>query len=265
MPGAGRCAIRTALMHLTAAALPTLIACTLALAAGGVVKGVISLGLPLVGLPLLMLAVNVPTAVNLLMVPILASNLMQAFEGPDTWPIMRRFLPVQIPLALGTYFGTGLLATLDQHVLLLAVGTFTLAFGTIGLLQPRLAIPPAFERWLGPPVGLVAGLIGGMSSLFGPVLALYVVGLKLPANVFVKGISILYTTAGAVMMISGATHGTASSSDMLVSAVGMIPVYGGMLIGQQLRNRLNPERFRLLVLITVVITGANIVRTALKL
>ena len=252
-------------MHLSAAALPTLIACTLALTAGGVVKGLISIGLPLVGLPLLMLAVDVPTAVNLLMVPIMLSNLVQAVEGPDTLAILRRFLPIQIPLAIGTYFGTALLATLDQHVLLLAVGGFTLVFGGLGLVHARLAIPPGLERWLGPPVGLVSGLIGGMSTLFGPVLTLFVVGLKLPPSVFVKGISILYTTAGAVLMVSGAAHGTAGAGDMLLSALGMIPVYGGMLVGQRLRNRLNAERFRFLVLLTVVITGANIVRTALKL
>lgn len=252
-------------MHLTAAVLPTLVACTLALAAGGVVKGVISIGLPLVGLPLLMLAVDVPTAVNLLMVPILLSNLVQAVEGPDTWAILRRFLPILIPLAIGTYFGAALLASLDQRVLLFAVGGFTLVFGMIGLLQPRLVVSPALERWLGPPIGLVSGLIGGMSTLFGPVMTLFVVGLKLPPNVFVKGISILYTTAGAVLMIGGAAHGTAGPRDMMISAAGMIPVYGGMLLGQRLRHRLNAERFRLLVLITVVVTGANIIRTALKL
>lgn len=254
-------------MHLSisAAAFPTIIACSLALAAGGIVKGVISIGLPLVGLPLLMLAVDVPTAVNLLMVPVLLSNFVQVIEGPDTLPILRRFLPIQIPLAIGTYFGTALLAALDQHVLLLVLGGFTLVFGVVGLLQPHLVLPPAVERWLGPVVGFVSGLIGGMSALFGPMLTLFVVGLKPPPNVFVKGMSILYTTGGAVMMISGAAHGTATPTDMLISAIGMIPVYGGMLIGQRLRNRLNAERFRLLVLITVVITGANILRTAFKL
>jgi len=250
-------------MLVTAAALPTILACTLALVAGGAVKGLISIGLPLVGLPLLMLAVDVQTAVNLLAVPIMLSNLMQAIEGPDTLAILRRFLPIQIPLAIGTYFGTALLAVLEPPVLLLAVGAFTVAFGTLGLLQPRLVIPAALERWLGPPVGLAAGLIGGMSTLFGPVLTLFVVGLNLPPNVFVKGISILYTTAGALLMISGAAHGTASSGDLLVSAVGIIPVYGGMLIGQRLRNRLNAERFRLVVLVTVVVTGANMIRAGL--
>lgn len=226
-------------------------------------KGLISIGLPLVSLPLLMLAVDVPTAVTLLSVPIMASNLVQAVEGAETWPTLRRFLPIQIPLAAGTFLGTALLATLDQRVLLLTVGGFTVAFATLGLLQPRLAIPPTVERWLGPPVGFVSGVIGGMSTLFGPVLTLYMVGLKLPPNVFVKAISILYTTAGAFLMISGAAHGTASGRDMLISAVGMIPVYGGMLVGQRLRSRLNAERFRLLVLITVVITGANMLRTGL--
>ena len=83
------------------------------------------------------------------------------------------------------------------------------------------------------------------------------VGLKLPPGVFVKAISMLYTTAGAFLMISGAAHGTARDGDMLISAAGMIPVYGGMLVGQRLRNRLNADRFRVLVLITVVITGAK--------
>lgn len=250
-------------MHLSAAAVPIIAACTLALAAGGVVKGLISIGLPLVGLPLLMLAVDVPTAVNLLMVPIMLSNLVQAVDGPDTWAIFRRFLPIQLPLAIGTYLGTALLATLDQKVLLLAVGGFTVAFGVLGLLQPRLKLSPEVERWLGPPVGLVSGVIGGMSTLFGPVLTLFMVGLGLPPNVFVKAISILYTTAGAFLMISGTAHGTASASDMLLSAAGIIPVYGGMLIGQKMRDRLNAERFRFLVLLVVVITGANMIRTGL--
>jgi uncharacterized protein len=266
MPKARGRGIRAPLMpafHLSAAAIPIIAACTLALVAGGVVKGLISIGLPLVGLPLLMLSVDVQTAVNLLAVPILLSNLVQAVEGTDTWAIFRRFLPIQVPLAIGTYLGTALLATLDQRVLLLAVGCFTVAFGTLGLLQPKLAISRTTERWLGPPVGFAAGLIGGMSTLFGPVLTLFMVGLGLPPNVFVKAISILYTTAGAFLMISGAAHGTSSGGAMLISALGIVPVYCGMLIGQRARNRLNAGRFRFLVLLVVVITGVNMIRTGL--
>jgi len=104
-----------------------------------------------------------------------------------------------------------------------------------------------------------------MSTLFGPVLTLFMVGLNLPPSVFVKAISILYTAAGAFLLVSGAAHGTASGTDMLLSVAAMIPVYGGMLVGQRMRNRLNAERFRFLVLITVVVTGANMIRTGLGL
>ena len=73
------------------AVLPTVLACSLALTLGGVVKGVISLGLPLVGMPLLLFAVDVPTAVNILMIPLILSNFFQAFEGGNTMAVVRRF------------------------------------------------------------------------------------------------------------------------------------------------------------------------------
>jgi uncharacterized protein len=244
--------------------LPTIVACTLALMAGGFVKGVISIGLPLVGMPLLMLAIDVPTAVTLLMVPILLSNLVQAVEGPDTLGVFRRFWPLQLCLAIGTFIGTGLLATLDPRLLLLIVGGFTLVFGGLSTVQPHLAISPRVERWLGPPIGLLAGIVGGMSTLFGGVLALFVVGLKLPRDLFVKAVSMLYTTAGAFLLIGGAAHGTAGTSEIVLSSAAMVPVYGGMLIGQRVRHYLDGNKFRLVVLACILITGVNMIRSGLR-
>lgn len=43
----------------------------------------------------------------------------------------------------------------------------------------------------------------------------------------------------------------------------MIPVYLGMPIGQRLRRHINPDRFRLLVLGVVWLTGANLIRMGL--
>jgi uncharacterized membrane protein YfcA len=243
--------------------LPVIVGCTIALIIAGAVKGVVSLGLPLVGLPLLMLVVDVPTAVNLLMVPIVLSNLVQAFEGRDTLLVLRRFWLMLICLAAGTLLGTALFARLDQHFLLLIIGTFAVGFAMVALLRPHLVIPPTAERWLGPPVGFLAGVIGGMSTLFGPVLATYVVGLRLPPLLFVKSISILYVTAAAMLLLGSASHGTTGAVDIGLSALAMIPVYAGMLAGRRIRHRLDPEKFQLLVLMVVLVTGANMIRTGL--
>ena len=73
--------------------LPTILACTVALLLSGVVKGILSIGLPLVGMPLLTLAVDVPTAIAILMIPLVLSNLIQAIEGRGTAAMLKRFWP----------------------------------------------------------------------------------------------------------------------------------------------------------------------------
>jgi uncharacterized protein len=243
--------------------MPVILACGVALLLSGVVKGILSLGLPLVGMPLLTLVVDVPTAVGILMVPLVLSNLIQAIEGRGTVAMLKRFWPVIIFLIGGTFIGTALFAALDRHVLLLAVGVLAIILSTFSIMQPHVSIPRNMEPWLGPPVGLVAGVIGGMSTLFGPLLAVYVVGLKLPRDDFVKAISLLYLIAAVCLTLGGTAQGTADAKVLTWSAIAMIPVYGGMLIGQRVRRYVNPDQFRLLVLGVVWLTGANLIRMGL--
>jgi uncharacterized membrane protein YfcA len=50
---------------------------------------------------------------------------------------------------------------------------------------------------------------------------------------------------------------------LLWSALGMIPVHVGMLIGQRIRHRIDPNRFQFVVLAAVWLTGANLIRMGL--
>jgi uncharacterized protein len=243
--------------------LPTILACAVALVLSGVVKGILSLGLPLVGMPLLTLVVDLPTAVAILMIPLVLSNLIQAVEGSGTLAILKRFWLLIICLIAGAFLGTALFAALDRNVLLLIVGVLAIVLSTFSILQPHVIIPPRMETWLGAPVGFVSGLIGGMSTLFGPLLAIYVVGLKLPRDHFVKVISLLYLIAAVCLTIGGTAQGTAGVKELTWSAVAMIPVYAGMLIGQRVRRYIDPDQFRLLVLGVIWLTGANLIRVGL--
>lgn len=245
--------------------LPVILVCAGALLAGGLVKGTISLGLPLIALPLMMLVIDVKTAVVLLMVPLLGSNLVQGIEGKGTLALARRFWPLLACLAVGTLIGSALLAALDRRTLLLTIGPLAIVFSTASLLRPNLSIPPAMEPWLAPPVGFASGVIGGMSTLFGPILTIYVVGLHLPRDTFVKAMGLIYVVASGFLLIGGASHGTAGPLLLTLSALSMIPVYLGMLIGQRIRHRINPSLFRNLVLGVVWLTGLNMVRAGLGL
>ena len=124
--------------------LPTILACAVALLLSGLVKGILSLGLPLVGMPLLTLVVDVPTAVAILMIPLVLSNLIQAIEGRGTLAMLKRFWPLIICLIGGTFIGTALFAALDRQVLLLTVGVLAIKLSTFSILQPHVTIsaPP---------------------------------------------------------------------------------------------------------------------------
>lgn len=248
--------------HLVAL-MPTIAGITLAFVAGGLVKGIISIGLPLVALPLLTFVVDIKTAIALLMVPLIVSNLLQAVEGKGTVALLRRFWPLLLSLAVGTLIGTALFAALDVHTLELTIGPVVIVFAMVSYLHPNFAVPAHSERWLGPVIGFASGVLGGMTTFFGPLLAAYAIGLRLGRDVFVKGISMIYVCAALFLTFGGIVQGYAGPTLLLLSCVGMIPVYLGMRMGTRIRHRIDPEKFRLLVLAAVWLTGINMIRLGL--
>jgi uncharacterized membrane protein YfcA len=243
--------------------LPIVLACVFIFGVGGLFKGIVSLGLPLILLPLLLLVVDIRTAVALMMVPLIVSNLVQAIEGEGFAAIVKRFWAPLVLIAAGTIVGTILFAKLDQHILQLSIGILAILFATASLVQPGLSISAASERWLGPLVSLVSGVIGGMSTFFGPILTIYLVGLHLPRDTFVKTIALFYFVASMALLIGGASQGTTDIVLVAASALAMIPTYAGMIIGRSVRQRIDPDRFRNLVLVVVWVSGANMIRLGL--
>lgn len=243
--------------------LPIVLACVAIFAVGGMFKGIVSLGLPLILLPLLLLVVDIRTAVALMMVPLILSNLVQALEGEGLAAILKRFWAPLLLIAIGSILGTVLFAVLDRHILQLTIGAFAIVFATASLAQPGLSVPAHAEPWLGPLTGLASGVIGGMSTFFGPILTIYLVGLHLPRDTFVKTIALFYFVASTALLVGGASQGTTDATLVLASALAMAPTYGGMAIGRAVRHKINPDRFRNLVLVVVWVSGANMIRLGL--
>jgi len=70
--------------------------CLSSLLLAGVIKGALGMGLPLFAVPVLVTVFDLPTAIALMMIPILASNLIQAWEGKNkqiSISSFKRFFP----------------------------------------------------------------------------------------------------------------------------------------------------------------------------
>ncbi|HTW54748.1 MAG TPA: TSUP family transporter, partial [Stellaceae bacterium] len=118
-------------------------------------------------------------------------------------------------------------------------------------------------RWSGPLVGFAAGVLGGMSAMFGPPMIAYLVGRRTDPDSFVKQMAIFAFTASLTMLLALNRSGSMSLEDIGISALAIIPILAGMPLGRWLRRRTRPAWFRAAVLIVLAAGGVDMLRRAL--
>ncbi len=221
-----------------------LAACAAIFVAGGVVKGTLGVGLPLVVVPLLMLVVPTPQAMGLLVMPVLLSNTTQALAGGRLGYAVRRFAPLMAMQFIATLLANHWGAQLSPKALNGVIAVAVISAVALMVLQPKGEVTPSQERWVGPLVGAIAGAMGGASSLMGPILITYLMGLRLPREEFVGSISIIYLFGSIPMYGVMLAWGRFGWDTVAWSCLALAPMYLGMRLGGSIRSRLSEKAFR---------------------
>ena len=236
--------------------------CSLGLLAGSTVKGVVGIGMPLVAVPILTMLVNLKTAVTLTTIPVTAANLVQSFQGGRLLAMARRFWSLLAPLFVTIIFAVRLLVVLPERVLDLIIGLAVISFPVFVTLRPSLRLTPRAEALLNPVVGLFTGLLGGISTFYGPPLMLYVFGMRLSKEDFVPAISLMYTVAGIGMAIGLWGAKVASLADLGASFLMLIPTGIGMWLGRYVHVQLSERNFQRVLLSVYIATGVTFLLNA---
>ena len=238
--------------------------CALGLLGGGLVKGAIGIGLPLVAAPALATLLGVKQAIAVLSLPVLVANIWQAWHGGRHVHVLRRFWPLIVAMAVGVFASTRLLATLDAQALFLLLGVVVIAYPLTVLMRFELSVDAQNERWTSLCAGLVAGLLSGIAYFFGPPLAIYFSALRLDKDLFVAAIALIGLIAAGLTAAMLATHALLDRSMLQLSALAVVPTLAGTFVGTWIRGRIDEARFRKLVAIALLVIGANLVRKALQ-
>jgi len=230
-----------------------------ALLAGGLVKGIIGIGTPLVVIPVLTIFVDVKIAVQLMALPLFLSNVFQGFRGRDTFAVIGRLLPTAIGLAGGIVVGVMLAGKLPDAVLLVIAGAAVCVGAAATALAPGFKIPESLEKIAGFIAGAVGGVLGGLTTLFGPAVALYLTGLRLTPGDFVKAVSILYTVGSGSLFFAVLGVQSPAGDTLLLSLAACPPLFAGMVAGARIRGMLPQAALRMFVLAVIFIGGANMI------
>lgn len=186
-----------------------------ALLTGGLVKGALGVGLPLVAVPLLSLGMPPHLAIALLVVPVLASNFWQAVEGGRLVPSLQRF---------GGLIAAQFLAT---------------------VLTVRMTLALSASQ--------LSAMLGGVSSLTGPVIITYLMALRLRRDEFVGSISIIYLSAALPLYGAMLLFGRLGPTELTGSLLALVPMAAGLLAGKALRQHLDDNRFRRVLLVFLIV------------
>lgn len=217
-----------------------------ALLTGGLVKGALGVGLPLVAVP-------PHLAIALLVVPVLASNFWQAVEGGRLVPSLQRFGGLIAAQFLATVLTVRMTLALSASQLSAMLAGAVLLAVALMAWKPTLQISASRERAVGVGVGLLSGLLGGVSSLTGPVIITYLMALRLRRDEFVGSISIIYLSAALPLYGAMLLFGRLGPTELTGSLLALVPMAAGLLAGKALRQHLDDNRFRRVLLVFLIV------------
>jgi uncharacterized protein len=241
-------------------AAPTIIiAAVAALLAGGISKGILGVGLPMIALPLLYTSVPIREAVALMYGPVLVMNIWQTFQGGYFLVALKKFWPMMVAVILGTWVGAKTLVGIDSNVLQIVVGATVVGFSLVNLLQPKLAVPERHALWISIVVGLIGGFFGGLTLFIGPTVIMFLVALRTPKDEFIGTIALVYLLGIIPTGITYIAEGVLRTEHIVPTVLACIPVFIGMLVGQWIRGRVNEATFRKVLLVAMVLIGLNMI------
>jgi uncharacterized protein len=235
----------------------------LALALGGLIKGIVGVGLPLIVVSLLGVMLDPRLVLAILVAPILATNLRQTFATGLPREGVRRFWPLIVLFILATWIGAYLVVQVNTGVLLATLGVIVMVFSFLSLVNPKLLLPPHHERWVGPTVGFGAGVLNGISTVNGPPLVMYLMSLRLGKEDFVAAYGLIALCGAIPLALSYAWVGILGWQELWLSILALVPVFAGMWAGERIRHRIDPVLFRKVLLIALIVLGLNLLRRGL--
>src|SRR5690625_2750256 len=122
----------------------------LAFILGGLIKGTLGVGLPLVAVPLMSLVIPAPNAIALMAVPVFMSQFWQAVDSGTSNAHAVRFTPLIIAVMITTLLTVPLTLSLSMRALNVLVASAVLIAVFLMVFQPKVALSRRQEKWGGP-------------------------------------------------------------------------------------------------------------------
>ncbi|MGY9056775.1 MAG: sulfite exporter TauE/SafE family protein [Alphaproteobacteria bacterium] len=237
---------------------------TVAFFLGGLLKGVVGMGLPLVAIPIVALVMPVAQAIPLMLAPGYVMNIIQVRQTWHARTSLIPWLPMIVGIAVGITVGVQIATSAPEALVRGVLGGLVILFVLMSLAKIELPPRLAKNRLVSVGMGGLTGLSGGLTGGFGATLAMYLLacGLEKDRFVWVIGVSMFI----GVIFLTASLYSVGSlNTDQMAGTIGvLVPSWIGLTAGGYVRKKVSQRVFRNIALSALLVMGVSLLISALR-
>lgn len=207
------------------------------------VHGAAGFGFPLVATPLLVLSMDLRSAILLTLLPTIAINLVSIFSEPRWRDALRRFWPIPVFTMAGSMLGTQVLLSVDPEPFRVLLALVLIAFL---LLDQRRGSGPEHHvpGWGLALLGLGMGLMAGVVNIFSPIVVAFALYTRMNPALMVATFNLSFITSKSGQLLSFAAGNALDPAVIRLALIALPLVLLALWSGIRLRRRLDQEAYR---------------------
>jgi len=227
----------------------------------GIIKGFLGIGLPAASMAFLTLVVDPTSAISLLTLPIIFTNIMQYTRCKNARPVARKYWIVALAIVVSIFITSFFILSYPKALLTTSIGLAMIAFSLTQMFGTKFPIGGGYGWHIG--VGLFSGILGGLSSIWSPPVAMYLLARNVEKSEFIGATGFLFLAGSLPLALGLALAGVLTADTVLHSLIGLVVVLAGFRIGEALRQFVPQGMFRQIVLWAFLIMGTRLIAIGL--
>ena len=230
----------------------------LALAAGGLTKGVTGLGLPGIAVPIMATFLGVEQAVMIMVLPTLITNVWLTWRLRDCYrevPELPRIAVAGVP---GVALGATVLYLASERFLATVLSLWVLAYLVLRFVHPQLSLTGKARTRLALPVGFASGTLQGATGICVPVIVPYVDALGANPRTYVFIFSAVFMSLSFTHLVILGSLQAYTPLQFGQSVLAVVPAMLFVRVGNWLRQFIRPELFSVIIRVVLVVTATRL-------
>ncbi|MRX49211.1 TSUP family transporter [Paracoccus sp. S-4012] len=233
----------------------------------GFVKGAIGFAMPMIMMSVFGSFLTGTEALALLILPTLVTNLLQAGrQGIE--PAVQSAHRYRLHIGMVVLFmlvSAAFVRSIPQAWMMLALGAPITGFALWQLSGRPLTLEIHHRRRVEAVTGMIGGLYGGISGIWGPPLIVYLLSIGAPKQEQIRVQGVVFLLGAVVLVVAHLFSGVLNAQTLPLSAAMVVPALIGLWLGFRAQDRLDVVQFRRWTLVMLVLTGLNLVRRAFEI